>query len=53
LNAISLEVISAETLTDSPIVTRLNQQLREDQIRLAGLERQYLQLDYPDDLLRP
>ena len=47
LNAISLEIISAETLMDNPIVTKLNQQLREDQIRLAGLERQYPN-DHPD-----
>ena len=53
LNAISLEVISAETVTDNPIATRLNQQLREDRIRLAGAEQQYPQLDQPDDLLRP
>ena len=41
IGQIDARVISAETLTDNPVVLRLKQQLKQDRIRLAELKKKY------------
>lgn len=48
LSGVSQKVISAETLTDNPIVVQLEQKLSEDSIRLRELKHKYPQLDHPE-----
>ena len=42
IGQIDARVMSAETLTDSPVALRLKQQLKQDRIRLAELKKKYL-----------